>query len=327
MEEFTIELELPEVEETKQEEEVVEKVEETVDEKPIEEADDEEVIEKKTEEDSDVDILKAKYEIFKEYGAVRETDNVTEEYLKEELKSLGERSFLSYVNSLPEYMKNTLIYAANKQDITPKDFVKFVSDFVTTDSTDISTNEGARTYLKNSAAFKALYDTEDEIEEALDVLEDKEKLIEKAEKIKSKEDSDRTKKQEAEIERAKQEQQQRLEAEKKFAAQIEEESKKLQWDTKRVAEAKSNINQQFINEKYQQLIKSPKGLLQFVDLLSYVENGTLDNLYNVLEGKKKSKAAEKLLENIEKDSLSKALSKNIQSSSRPAVDILSITEA
>lgn len=325
MEEFTIELELPEVEATKQEEKVVE---ETVDEKPIVEEKEEEPIEKKIEEDSDdSDILKAKYEIFKEYGAVRETDNITEEYLKEELSSLGERSFLNYVNSLPEYMKNTLIYAANKQDITQEDFVKFVSEFVTTNSTDISTNEGARNYLKNSAAFKALYDTEDEIDEALDAFEDKDKLIEKAEKIKSKEDSDRAKKQEAEIERVKQEQQQRLEAEKKFAAQIEEESKKLQWDTKRVAEAKSNINQQFINEKYQQLIKSPKGLLQFVDLLSHVENGTLDNLYNVLEGKKKSKTAEKLLGNIEKDSLSKALSKNTQSSSRPAVDILSITEA
>lgn len=327
MEEFTIELELPEAEGIKQEEEVVDTVnEETIDEKPIEE-DEEEPIEKKTEEDSDVDILKAKYEIFKEYGAVRETDNITEEYLKEELKSLGERSFLSYVNSLPEYMKNTLIYAANKQDITQEDFVKFVSDFVTTDSTDISTNEGARNYLKNSAAFKALYETEDEMDEALDAFEDKEKLIEKAEKIKSKEDSDKIKKQEAEIERVKQEQQQRLEAEKKFAAQIEEESKGLQWDKQRVAEAKANINQQFINEKYQQLIKSPRGLLQFVDLLSHVENGTLDSLYQVLEGKKKSKTAEKLLGNIEKDSLSKALSKNTQSSSRPAVDILSITEA
>lgn len=324
MEDLEIVLELPEVEESKNEEKPLH---ETVIQESDEEISQEEISKEDAEEE--IDIVQAKYEIFKQYGAVRETDiaKVTEEYLEEELSSLPERAFMEYVQSLPDYIQNTLIYAANKENLSQEEFVKFVSQMVAPSQVDVSTNENARNYLKNNATFRSLYDTDDEIEEALDMLEDKNILISKAEKLISKDTENKTTLQKQAIEDAKAEKQRRLEEEKRFAEQIENEAKTLAWEKKRIDTAKSNINQNFINEKYQQIVKNPKGLLQFVDLLSHVENGNLDNLYKVLEGKTQSNTAKTILGNIEKDSLSKALSKNRNDSSRPAVDILSISEA
>lgn len=270
-----------------------------------------------SEEDDDSvpdEIVKAKYELLKEKGILDETDTPTEEYIDEQLETLPDRVFLNYVKGLPEFMQKAIIYGANQPGLKQEDFIKFVNDFVsdTTGSIDISTNEGARTYLKSLPAFKELYESDEEVDEVLNILEDKGTLVSRAEKLKAKDDEKRNAAQQKLIDDAEKAKEAKKKSQKEFADRISQESENLNWKDERKRSAISNINQEYISTRYQNVIGNPKGIIQLADIFSYIdENGTFDKLYEVLEGKVNSKKVNNTRKNIEKqDALTRALSKS-----------------
>jgi hypothetical protein len=283
--------------------------------KVVEKQEVEEELEEEVEEIDDQEVdptsVKAIYTVLKEFGAVEETEEPTEDFIRGQLQSLREKEFLNYVKSLPEYMQSTLVWAAEKGNVTKEEFVKFVSDFVVIEEQpDLEDIEGARQYLKTRKQFKTLFDSDEDVDAALDILEDRGKLLAKAKEFYNKEESFKQEETKKQIETVKAEKAAKAQKEKEFAYNVQKELDAFQWSDNKKEEVIPYLNAQKINETWQQIVNSPKAFAQFGDILSHFENGSFDKLYNILEGKQATKKNKEKLSAIEKDSLSKLLKGN-----------------
>ena len=205
-------------------------------------------------------------------------------------------------------MQDTLVWVAEKGNVTKEDFAKFVNDFVVTEKEVVlDDSDSARKYIKSQKQFKAMFDTEDEMNEALDLLEDRGKLLSKARELHEKTLENKKSEAAKQVELAKQEKADKIAREKEFAQNIQKELESFQWTEAKKQEVLPYLNANKITETWQQIVQSPKAFAQFGDILSHFKDGSFDKLYNILEGKKGSKEAKSKLSSIEKDSLSKLL--------------------
>ena len=238
---------------------------------------------------------------------------ITETFLREQLTQLPERSFLSYVDKRPQMVKDFLTYQAQFENPTQEQLTEFFSQYMTQEESthDVTTNEGARAFLASHSSFKELYEDDEEgLNDALDRLEDKELLLSRAKKLFDKqEDTKETDRLQA-IEDAKEQRRQAKANQAAFTANINKEAEALPWELSQKQAAINNINSETIKTMWGEIIKSPKGLLQFGDILTHFKEGNFDSLYKVLEGKKKSDQAESQKDNINKDSFGKLLGKH-----------------
>lgn len=304
-----IEIEIPNAEELQEVETPKEedKVEETEEVETVEEVEET----KEVEEEVDLTSTKTLYTALKDYLPLDDSEEPTEEFLREQINSLPEKVFLGYVESRPQFIQDFLIYQANLENPTQEQLVDFLKQYVIPEesSFDLETTEGARSFLKSKKEFASLYGGEDNVEDALDLLEDKNKLLDVAKKIQEKEVSAKEAAKDAEILRAAQEKAQKIERDKQFALQIQQEADKLSWQDSQKRKALGQLNSKNISEKWQEITKSPKALIQFSNLLTYFEGGNFDALYDKLEGKKSSVDNKNKAKVIEKDSLGKLLGK------------------
>lgn len=281
---------------------------ETEDEKDDVEEDDEED-EEDEEEEQDVSSVKAFYNVAKDFLPLEENESPDEDFIRSQLESMPERMFMEYVDAQPEWFKDMLIYQNNVQDKSPEGLKQFFERFVKEKAfseTDLLSEEGARKFLKNSELMKKLYDSEDEINEALDILSDKNRLIPKAKELNEKLKAQREKEKEQELKRVEEEKVQRLENERKFFNDLQKEIDNLGWKEEQKQKVIRELNSNVISEKWKNIHTNPKHFAQFGNLFSYFDSETgFDKLYEILENKKKSSNAKQTKETIEKDSLGK----------------------
>lgn len=268
------------------------------------------------EEEDVVDTLPV-YNILKDYNIVPEMENPTEEQLREHLENLGSSKVTEFFATKPTRFQELAAYALAKEDVTDADLDDFYNKYLKKENViEIQSVEDARKFLENSKAFTDAYDDVDDLKEALDLLEDKKKIVDKAKALYDKQITQLTSTQEAErkaaIKAAEDAKNAKLEASKQFATKVQEELKGLSWKEEQKNKAIQAASQDNINKVWSELVKNPKGYIQFANLLTYFKDGNFDNLYEVLEGKQTSKQITSREKQISKDTIGSLLGKSKQ---------------
>lgn len=262
-------------------------------------------------EDDEVDLESAKtlYKYWKDFLPLDETEEPTEDFLREQQEKLPEKFFMSYVDNRPDFIKDLLVYQSQLENPTVDDVKSFFDKFVIQEDIDVTDNDSARNFLKTRPEFTKLYKTSEKMDRALDMLEDDEELVERAKELL---EEDKLKKEESKKEtlRLAQEQKEKnMAAQKEFATKVNATIEELQWKPEKKNKVTKELNPANISAKWDKIRSNPKALVQFADFLSYLDDNGFDAFFNVLEGKEKSKEVTKIKSNLEKDSLGKLLGK------------------
>lgn len=248
--------------------------------------------------------------VFSEYIPGLEVgEDVTEEDLRKSLEEVPKKMLIEYVNSLPELVRDFIYFQAAQENPTEESLRSFFDAYLKPqfdiESFNVEEESGAERFLRHTEEFTSLYDTDEEISDAIAYLKDKGTLVDKAKKIK-----ERKLKELEEQRKAAVEEQKRIEAEREkqreiFQKKLNEELQSLGWADGRKRRALSEITQgNKIQDKLNAITRSPKALIQFGDILSYFdEQKGFDELYKILEGKENSKKVKTMKRSIEEDSL------------------------
>lgn len=263
------------------------------------------------EDDEEVDLESPKtlYKYWKDFLPLDETEEPTEDFLREQQEKLPEKFFMSYVDNRPDFIKDLLVYQSQLENPTVDDVKSFFDKFVIQEDIDVTDNDSARNFLKTRPEFTKLYKTSEKMDRALDMLEDDEELVERAKELL---EEDKLKKEESKKEtlRLAQEQKEKnMAAQKEFATKVNATIEELQWKPEKKNKVTKELNPANISAKWDKIRSNPKALVQFADFLSYLDDNGFDAFFNVLEGKEKSKEVTKIKSNLEKDSLGKLLGK------------------
>jgi len=290
---------------------VVEPVEIPTEEVPIEAEEIEETEPETTEEVSEKDNpVENVYSVLKDYIPLNET--ISEESLREQLSELPSKMFMDYVDTRPQIVKDLLAYQANIDNPTEEDLAKFFSTYLHKDvKYDIATPTGAREYLKTRPEFIKFYKTPEKIETALDNFEDDNELMDRAKEYFVEEEGKREEAKKQELKNKEEERKAQIEKQKQFAASLQTVVKELPWEESRKKKALAQLTSSNISSKWENISSTPRHLAEFGNLLDYYtkENG-FQALYDVLEGKIKSKEAVNRKDTITKDGLGRLLNKN-----------------
>lgn len=294
-----------------QEEEVKNSLFDDDEEKEVETVKKEETEAEEVEEETvDLTSVKTLYDHWKEFLPFDETDEPTVEFLREQQEKLPEKFFLSYVETRSQAAQDLLAFESKLQNSTIEDLKKFFDQYVDVQEIDISNAETAREYLKNQPEFKKMYKTEEKINQALDILEDDNELIERAKELEEEKKSSKVESKKAHLQQLEEEKQSRLNKEKEFASKVNKTIDELQWKPERKLKVVNEITPKNIGEKWNKISTNPKALVQFADFLSYFDGEGFDAFYKLIEGKETSKEVTRAKSNIEKDSLGKLLGKH-----------------
>lgn len=276
---------------------------------PKEEEELEEELEKETEGTTDVNTL---YTVLKDFIPLEDSDKVDEDFLRDQLNTLPSKLFMNYVDNRPQIVKDLLQYQANLENPTSEQLATFFKDYLqpTEVKHDLETVEGARQYLKSQPQFTKFYKTEDSIEQGLDILEDGGEIIERAKEIYLEGETKKEESKKVELQRVAQEKKEKEDKQLAFNKALQEEVSKLGWDMGRKQKALNQINSSNISDKWSVISTNPKHLIEFGNILDYYSKETgFQALYDVLEGKIKSKENAETKKTIEKDSLGRALNR------------------
>ena len=266
--------------------------------------------EESPEEEVDLTSVKTLYNHWKEFLPFDEVEEPTVEFLREQQEKLPEKFFMSYVETRSPIAQDLLAFESKLQNSTVEDLRKFFDQYIDVQEVSISTNEAAREYLKNQPEFKKMYKSEEKINQALDILEDDNELIERAKELEAERNTSKEEAKKAHLQQLEVEKQTRINREKEFASKVNSTIDGLQWKPERKQKVVGEINPKNIGEKWNKISTNPKALVQFADFLSYFDGEGFDKFYNLIEGKEQSKEVTKVKSNIEKDSLGKLLGKH-----------------
>lgn len=251
----------------------------------------------------EVNQVKEIYKVISSVLPIDENEEPTTEWLEEQVNDAPRKLLEVAITSMPQDAQVVLGYIANKPDFTMQDLVEYTKQFVP-NQVDVETMEGAKQYLKSNPAFAKMYDA-DELDEELDRLEDNDKLLTKAKKLKEAEDSIKIAEATKLAQQTKEQQEANLAKQKQLAKELNVQVDSLGWkeDTKRsVFENLKSERVQFVNNK---LKENPKAIVQMAHIYSFFDEKTgFDKLFEVLEGKSKSKKAEETKDKLQQSKLS-----------------------
>lgn len=306
-----------EQEEVEVQEEVQPSIFDDVDEKEVETKVETEEVEESTEE-VDLTSVKTLYNHWKEFLPFDEVEEPTVEFLREQQEKLPEKFFMSYVETRPDFIQDLLAYQSKLQNPSVEDVKGFFDKYLdnTTQEVDVSTTEGAREFLKAQPEFAKMYKTEAKINQALDILEDEDELIERAKEIKEEKDAQKVEAKKLALQQAEADKQARLAQEKEFASKLTATIDSLQWKPERKQKVVKELDNKNISTKWAKINQNTKALVQFADFFSYFDGESFDAFYNLIEGKEQSKEINKIKGIIEKDSLGKLLGKHASHESK-----------
>jgi hypothetical protein len=269
---------------------------ETVDTDGIEEVEEQE-------QEVEVDQVKELYSVVANVLPIDENENPTVEWIQEQINDAPRKLLEVAITSMPQDAQNVLGYVANKPDFTMKDLVDYVNQF-NPQEVNVETVEGARQYLKSNPQYTKLYDNE-ELDEELDRLEDANKIVVKAKKLKEAEDAIKVTEATKLVETTKAQNEANITRQREFVKNIQQEVESFGWkdDTKRkVFDNLKNERVQFVNSK---LKENPKAVAQMAHIYSFFDEKTgFDKLFEVLEGKEKSKKTLETKDKLQQSKLS-----------------------
>ncbi|GIV86022.1 MAG: hypothetical protein KatS3mg054_0051 [Chloroflexus sp.] len=240
--------------------------------------------------------LKVVVDILNDYLPLRYEGDLDPESVEGFLEQLPGRMFAEYVEALGPQVRDLLVWAANKrkagQDISPKELAQFTRKYVDVDvlpdENQIVSEDGARKYLMQHPNFVELYPDEEERTAAIEVLQQKGILMQKAKSLydKQKEDIERKRAEEVEKAREQAEQQQRMYEE--FLKKARRYMEQTPWAVQRSDEIVSNMDPKVIQEKWRQITTMPEAFVQFANLLSYFDGKDFGKLYEMLAKRQQS---------------------------------------
>jgi hypothetical protein len=297
---------------------------ETTEETPIEEV--EEVIEKTPDEIEEVeenesndepsDGVKVFYDFITESGVIDEIENFdgSIEMLKQELESLPVKSFKKAVSSLPEFAQQVLNYVFSKEDITVDDFKSFIESDVEPvyKQFEITDVEEARKFLSDEYQRMGIYTDEEDLSEAIDLLEEKGTLLKTAKQLSDKRNAELKQVLDAKIqetEKQKEERTKSLEEEnKRISEGIQKTLTDLKWKESRKQAIFENLKPDVLQKKNELIRRSPKAIVQLADLYSYFdeEKGEFD-LSKLVDAKANSKITAETKNRMQEDKFSSAI--------------------
>lgn len=259
-------------------------------------------------ESVDLQSVETLYNYWKEFLPFDETDKPTLEFIKEQQELIPQKLFMSYVESRPEHVQDFLDYQSKFPNPTVEELRNFWTQYIDVKEVEVSTTEEARQFLKSRPEFTKLYKSESRIEQALDILEDENEIIDRAKELVEEDKVSKSESKKAELARVEKENQARIVREKEFAKQVNVQIESFPWKSEKKAAIASSLTPKFISNIWSKVSQDPKALPQLIDFFKqYKEGEGFDAFYNLLEGKEKSKEVTKTKSNIEKDSLGKLL--------------------
>lgn len=239
-------------------------------------------------------------------------EEVTEDWVREQLsEKLPQKLFMQYADSRPSALQELLVYGSS---LTEEDAVEKLSEYFNkyikpTEVVEINDVTTAREFLQNSKEFKEFIEDDEDREALLDRWEDADKIVSEAKKYQEKLD----RKKEASKERVKQEAQQaenqRLTERKKFNDGIKSELESSSWDQNMKQRTVNALNPTFIKQVNDDIKQSPLAVVQLANIYSYFKGGNFNELFELLEGKKRSNKTKETKDSIAKDSLGRQLQK------------------
>lgn len=236
------------------------------------------------------------------------------ETLKAELEDLPIKSFEKAVQSLPELSQAVVNYVFSKEITSVEDFTEFINTMVKPAYEEISFDDvdDARDYLRDKYSKMGIYSNDDDLEESLDLLEERGTLIRTAKSLAEKDNIQLREnvKKENELEKNNKlsYQKQQQEYVQKLNKGINDTLNELPWQENRKKEVLTNLAPDTINRKNELIRQSPKAIVQLADIYSYFNEKTGEfDFSKLIDAKAESKANNRTKDNYQKDKFSSAI--------------------
>lgn len=268
------------------------------------------------EEEGDVTPAKIFYDFVVDNGILPPIDNFDGniETLKSELEDLPVKSFERAVQSLPELSQAVVNYVFSKEINSVEDFNEFLNTMVKPayGEIDFDDVDDARDYLRNKYSKMGIYANDDDLEESLDLLEEKGTLVRTAKSLAEKDNAQVRESLNREIEVEKQNklllQKQQQEYAQKLNQGINDTLNELPWQETRKREALANLAPDTINRKNELIRQSPRAIVQLADIYSYFNEKTGEfDFSKLIDAKAESKANVRTKDNYQRDKFSSAV--------------------
>lgn len=295
-------------------EEVIEHTEGTEGTEDVQEI--EEDTEEVMEDDVPADAVKVFYDFVVENGIIEEIENFDNsiDTIKQELENLPVKSFQKAVSSLPELGQQVVNYVFSKDNVTVDDFKSFIENQVEPAYQEITVDdtESARAFLEKQYKDMGIYSDDDDLLEALDLLEEKGTLLKTAKQLANKVNSELKAQLDAEIQQAvkAKEEAKKLEQEqnKQLVQGINTTLEELKWHDNRKRAVIENLKPDVLQRKNEAIRKSYKAIVQLADLYSYFDEkkGEFD-FSKLVDVKASSKQASDTKKRMQEDKFSSAI--------------------
>lgn len=268
------------------------------------------------EEEQDITPAKIFYDFVVDNGILPPIENFDGniETLKAELEDLPVKSFERAVQSLPELSQAVVNYVFSKEINSVEDFTEFINTMVKPAYEEISFEDvdDARDYLRDKYTKMGIYANDDDLEESLDLLEEKGTLLRTAKSLAEKDNNQLRESVQREIESEKQNkllaQKQQQEYIQKLNQGINDTLNELPWHENRKREVLSNLAPDVINRKNELIRQSPRAIVQLADIYSYFNEKTGEfDFSKLIDAKAESKANNRTKDNYQKDKFSSAV--------------------
>jgi len=222
----------------------------------------EEVDESQDEPEKD-EVATSLFDVLKDKGLFSQDEEFdgTWEKLEEKFNELPDRITTSIVSQFPQPVQDLLEFALSKPKLKYEDLQEFFNSTKQEElNLDLSDNDDARKYL--TQVYLAQGEDEEDIEDILDRLEDKGKLITKAQAEKAKADAQTTKQKEALVEQAKRERQAEEQKYEQIVQGINQELQTSKFSPEMKKQVLANLDSNTLASKNAKVMQSPKGLVQ-----------------------------------------------------------------
>jgi len=256
-------------------------------------------------ENADPNVVAA-YQLYKDKGIIQgeyedfdgTPESLQEIMLKEDERKYGE-VYDYIVGNSPDFAKNLVELILNKGADTTKEEVQELFQMTQPSeisAEDLESEEGAVGYLKKHYMTK-YGDSEEEAEERIDLLKDRDKLNKEAKTIWSEEQNVKQQLAQAKIEKAKETKAQKEARQKAFEENFVNSIREQEWRD----DLKQQVAQEFYSGNFKKrmdhIFNNPKALSQLVNFMRYYDG----NRFNMSEFEKSiaSKVNKKRKDNIQ----------------------------
>lgn len=266
--------------------------------------------------EEDENAVKYFYDFIVENGIIEELEEFdgSIETLRKEIEQLPYKSFKRAVETLPEISQKVVNYVFAKEDLDLDGLKSFLEEDVIGLSNEvvISDEESARSFLEKQYRQMKIYADDDDMEEAIDLLEERGTLIKTAKQLANKVNEEIKSEFDNKIKQMENEKQERFrlqqEQNEKMIQSINTTLEELPWNNNRKKAVIENLKPEVLHSKNEKIRMSPKAIVQLADLYSYFdeEKGEF-NFQKLIDDKAASKVNTETKRRMQEDKFSSAV--------------------